>query len=168
MFSLGKTCDVCYLTTITRGKRCKECGPFYAAAERAYYRCKKSNKLSRFAFASIRDMALYLKFLYEVRQKNTCFYTNEKMYLGNGPKGMNISVERKNVNGNYDHNNTVLCLSLINKMKNEIENEDVFYEICLHIIRGFYEKKISEGEVSYADIISQFVQMFKVLSKKCI
>ncbi|WP_226646151.1 hypothetical protein [Mesobacillus subterraneus] len=112
---------------------------------------KKYKKRARMGFVSRRDMALQLKYLYYCKQKTRCHYT--KVIMGiKGPKGLNFSVERKDVAGRYDIKNTVLCLDIVNRMKNETTNEEEFFDMCTYVFREYIKTKVQKGELNKRDV----------------
>lgn len=56
--------------------------------------------------------------------------------------GIICSPDRKDPRGEYSKDNIVLVLSRINIMKNDIESEVDFYEICKRVVE-YYESKNS-------------------------
>nr|WP_140421296.1 hypothetical protein [Bacillus cereus] len=142
----SKRCRVCKEKFIkgTRAKSCKECRDFDILASAIFNNPKREVKVNREDFPNIGSLARYFRGLYEEQQKR-CKYTGYLMYLpythAHLKRTGNIcSPDRINPRGMYQKGNIALILSRINIMKNDIESEVDFYNICKMIIKYFEEE----------------------------
>ena len=64
------------------------------------------------------------------KQQGRCFYTNELLSLENYKKNnFYLTVDRKIPELGYVKNNVVLCCSIVNKIKTNLELNELFYWI---------------------------------------
>lgn len=143
---MSNMCRVCKkeYTRKTNEESCKECRDFDKLASAVFQNEKRLKKVNLKEFPDIPALANYVKDLFN-EQEGKCFYTDYEMNLPySNPdatgSGTMCSIDRKDPRKEYSKNNIVLALSRINIMKNDIESEGDFYEICKKI-KDHYEER---------------------------
>lgn len=145
---MSKRCRVCKRKFISNpnAKSCGKCRDFEKIAKNIFNNPKRKKKVDLNDFPDVGALARHLKYLYK-KQNGKCEYTNYDMMLpysnpGYKNTGTICSPDRKDPRGKYSKSNIVLTLSRINIMKNDIESEMDFYEICKSVV-NYFEVKYS-------------------------
>ena len=143
---MSRLCRVCKKVFIrgSNAKSCVQCRDFDMIDSAVFINPKRFKKVNSKNFPDVGTLVSHLKDLFE-NQEGKCRYTGYNLkipYSHPGYRGTGVicSPDRKDPRDEYSKKNIVLAQSRINIMKNDVESELDFYEICKRVIDYFEGK----------------------------
>lgn len=77
-----------------------------------------------------KQLCAYLKKLW-TKQKGKCYYTDMPMKLAGFPDNECMTVDRINASKGYVKDNIVLCLNIVNRLKQDLTVDELVYWVNL-------------------------------------